>query len=128
MVPSSPPHPTGNLTDNNVISPTCSSQASPMSVKRSSLFAVEVPLDFVGKTFEYVFHYLLSSDGILTIGLYRCRPDDTLLFRHAKARAEIHESERSVPYGYVYVNPLPKDILSGNDLLYVLSHKQPCWA
>lgn len=105
-----------------------SSQSSPQSVKRSSLFAVEVPLDFVGRTFEYVFHYLLSSDGILTIGLYRCRPDDTLLYRHARARVELHESERSVPFGYVYVNPFPHDVLTGNDLLYVLSHKQPCWA
>jgi len=57
-----------------VVSPTLST-SSAMGVQRSSLFAVEVPLDFVGRTFEFVFHYLLSSDGILVIGLYRCRPD-----------------------------------------------------
>ncbi|KAI9986035.1 hypothetical protein PInf_024877 [Phytophthora infestans] len=121
-------------------SPTLSS-TSAMDVQRSSLFAVEVPLDFVGRTFEFVFHYLLSSDGILVIGLYRCRPDVML---HAsavhllsegqwtktatRARIEVSESERSVPFGYVYVNPQPHEVLTGNDLLYVLSDIQPCWA
>lgn len=89
---------------------------------------MEVPRDFVGKTFAYVFHHLLSSDGILTIGLYRCRPDDVLIYRRMSSRIELDENVRSVPYGYVYVNPFPEDILSGNDLLYVLSHKQPRWA
>lgn len=111
-----------------MMSPASSTISSPLSAKRSSLFAVEVPLEFVGQTFEYVFHSLLSSDGILTVGLYRCRPDDVLVYRNVRARVELHETERSVPFGYVYVNPFPQDILSGNDLLYVLSHKQPCWA
>ncbi|KAG2770981.1 hypothetical protein PC129_g6386 [Phytophthora cactorum] len=123
-----------------VASPTLSA-ASAMDVQRSSLFAVEVPLDFVGRTFEFVFHYLLSSDGILVIGLYRCRPD-VLLHSSAvhslmegqwtktasRARIEVPESERSVPFGYVYVNPQPHEVLTGNDLLYVLSDIQPCWA
>ncbi|KAF1777293.1 NAD(P)-binding domain [Phytophthora cactorum] len=123
-----------------VASPTLST-ASAMDVQRSSLFAVEVPLDFVGRTFEFVFHYLLSSDGILVIGLYRCRPD-VLLHSSAvhalmegqwtktasRARIDVPESERSVPFGYVYVNPQPHEVLTGNDLLYVLSDIQPCWA
>ncbi|RLN46829.1 hypothetical protein BBO99_00000763 [Phytophthora kernoviae] len=100
------------------------------NLQRSSLFAVEVPLDFVGRSFEYVFHYLLSSDDILVIGLYRCHP-----YMHPssekpeyKARVEFPENERSVPYGYVYVNPQPFEEITGDDLLYVLSDKQPCWA
>lgn len=119
--PATPPNPSTNGTD----SPNRSSFSSPQSVQRSSLFAVEVPLDFVGKQFEYVFHYLLSSDGILAIGLYRCRPDQGY---SNSSRINLKESERSVPFGYVYVNPFPKDVITGNDLLYVLSHKQPRWA
>ncbi|ETO83338.1 hypothetical protein F444_02639 [Phytophthora nicotianae P1976] len=121
-------------------SPTLST-TSAMDIQRSSLFAVEVPLDFVGRTFEFVFHYLLSSDGILVIGLYRCRPD-VMLHSSAvhvlsggqwtktatRARIEVSEDERSVPFGYVYVNPQPHEVLTGNDLLYVLSDIQPCWA
>ncbi|OWZ14766.1 Calcium-activated potassium channel subunit alpha-1 [Phytophthora megakarya] len=115
-----------------------------VGVQRSSLFAVEVPMDFVGRTFEFVFHYLLSSDAILVIGLYRCRPDAMLqpssihLLKEGqwvnetktapRARIEVPESERSVPFGYVYVNPQPHEILTRNDLLYVLSDIQPCWA
>lgn len=116
-----------------------------MGVQRSSLFAVEVPMDFVGRTFEFVFHYLLSSDGILVIGLYRCRPDAMLhssssvrlltegrwtneTKRDPRARIEVPERDRSVPFGYVYVNPQPHEVLTGNDLLYVLSDIQPCWA
>ncbi|KAE9021789.1 hypothetical protein PR001_g13303 [Phytophthora rubi] len=126
-----------------VASPTLST-SSAMGVQRSSLFAVEVPMDFVGRTFEFVFHYLLSSDGILVIGLYRCRPDAMLhsssvhLLNEGqwtnetksapRARIEIPESDRSVPFGYVYVNPQPHEVLTGNDLLYVLSDIQPCWA
>ncbi|TYZ62224.1 hypothetical protein PybrP1_002084 [[Pythium] brassicae (nom. inval.)] len=125
--PTSPLH-ANSSSSSTMLSPASSSITSPLSAKRSSLFAVEVPLEFVGRSFEYVFHALLSSDGILTVGLYRCRPDDVLVYRNARARVELHESERSVPFGYVYVNPFPQDILSGNDLLYVLSHKQPCWA
>ncbi|KAG7401293.1 hypothetical protein PHYBOEH_002097 [Phytophthora boehmeriae] len=125
------------------VSPTLSS-SSASSVQRSSLFAVEVPLDFVGRSFEFVFQYLLSSDGILVIGLYRCRPDVMLQTSspHAvndshlpsdnramhRARVEVPEYERSVPFGYVYVNPQPHEVLTGNDLLYVLSDIQPCWA
>ncbi|RLN89005.1 hypothetical protein BBJ28_00004127 [Nothophytophthora sp. Chile5] len=101
-------------------------------LERSSLFAVEVPSDFVGRSFEYVFHYLLSSDDILVIALYRCHP-----YIHSasakegeeyKARIEVPENERSVPFGYVYVNPQPYEVITGDDLLYVLSDKQPCWA
>uniref|UniRef100_H3HBR9 Uncharacterized protein n=1 Tax=Phytophthora ramorum TaxID=164328 RepID=H3HBR9_PHYRM len=114
-----------------VVSPAMSS-SSAAGVQRSSLFAVEVPLDFVGRTFEFVFHYLLSSDGMLVIGLYRCRPDAMLHSSSSKsaprARIEVPEGERSVPFGYVYVNPQPHEVLSGNDLLYVLSDIQPCWA
>ncbi|KAL4146465.1 hypothetical protein PRNP1_012329 [Phytophthora ramorum] len=126
-----------------VVSPAMSS-SSAAGVQRSSLFAVEVPLDFVGRTFEFVFHYLLSSDGMLVIGLYRCRPDamlhsssvhtftEGLWVNESKsaprARIEVPEGERSVPFGYVYVNPQPHEVLSGNDLLYVLSDIQPCWA
>ncbi|KAF1322508.1 Calcium-activated potassium channel subunit alpha, partial [Globisporangium splendens] len=122
--PLSPPNPNAG---SNAASPASSSSSPTGSVKRSSMFAVEVPLDFVGKSFEYVFQYLLSSDGILTIGLYRCRPDDSLHFHHVNARIQLDEKSRSVPYGYAYVNPFPEDILTGNDLLYVLSHKQPRW-
>ena len=152
--PSTPPG-SSNIDGLEVVSPAssvASSVASPHSVQRSSLFAVEVPLDFVGKTFAYVFQCLLSSDAILALGVYRCRPDPTLmdvitttepvelLTSHGgnnggdtvglrpKARIEQSDDERSVPFGFVYVNPAPGDILSGNDLLYVLSHKQPCWA
>jgi hypothetical protein len=126
-----------------VVSPTLST-SSAMGVQRSSLFAVEVPLDFVGRTFEFVFHYLLSSDGILVIGLYRCRPDAMFhsssvhslsegqwtneSIHSPSARIEVPEKERSVPFGYVYVNPQPHEVLTGNDLLYVLSDIQPCWA
>ncbi|GMF59379.1 unnamed protein product [Phytophthora fragariaefolia] len=107
-----------------VISPTLST-CSTMGVQRSSLFAVEVPIDFVGRSFEFVFHYLLSSDGILVIGLYRCRPDAMLhsssvhllnegLWTNEtktapRARIEVSEGERSVPFGYVYVNPQPHE-------------------
>ncbi|KAL3666259.1 hypothetical protein V7S43_008510 [Phytophthora oleae] len=121
-------------------SPTIST-SSALDVQRSSLFAVEVPLDFVGRTFEFVFHYLLSSDGILVIGLYRCRPDPMLqssavhsltegqwIKTAPRARIEAPETDRSVPFGYVYVNPQPHEVLAGNDLLYVLSDIQPCWA
>lgn len=100
-------------------------------VQRCSLFAVEVPRDFVGKTFAFVFHYLLSSDGILALGLYRCRPDLTLQKATddaPTARIEVDAEYRSVPFGFVYVNPFPNDTLTGNDLLYVLSDKQPFWA
>uniref|UniRef100_H3GXL6 RCK N-terminal domain-containing protein n=1 Tax=Phytophthora ramorum TaxID=164328 RepID=H3GXL6_PHYRM len=92
-------------------------------IQGSSLFAVEVPLDFVGRSFEYVLHYLLSSDDILVLGLYRCHP----YMDESKARVEVPESERSVPFGYVYVNPQPFEVITGDDLLYVLSDKQPCW-
>lgn len=96
---------------------------------RSSLFAVEVPLDFVGRSFEYVFHYLLSSDDILVIGLYRCHPYMNVMDeKEPKPRIEVPEKERSVPFGYVYVNPQPFEVVTGDDLLYVLSDKQPCWA
>ncbi|KAE8984581.1 hypothetical protein PR001_g23128 [Phytophthora rubi] len=95
---------------------------------RSSLFAVEVPLDFVGRSFEYVFHYLLSSDDILVIGLYRCHPYMNSMDEEPKPRIEVPEKERSVPFGYVYVNPQPFEVVTGDDLLYVLSDKQPCWA
>ncbi|RLN63378.1 hypothetical protein BBJ29_001734 [Phytophthora kernoviae] len=126
-----------------VVSPTLSS-SSTTSVQRSSLFAVEVPLDFVGRSFEFVFQYLLSSDGILVIGLYRCRPDAMLRTSSLhtldeaqwpnekrtmhRARIEVPENERSVPFGYVCTNPQPHEVLTGNDLLYVLSDIQPCWA
>lgn len=98
-------------------------------IQRSSLFAVEVPLDFVGRSFEYVFHYLLSSDDILVIGLYRCRPDmNGASETESKARIEVPEKDRSVPFGFVYVNPQPFEVITGDDLLYVLTNKQPCWA
>ncbi|KAG2838066.1 hypothetical protein PC116_g15712 [Phytophthora cactorum] len=98
-------------------------------LQRSSLFAVEVPLDFVGRSFEYVFHYLLSSDDILVIGLYRCHPYmNAANETESKARIEVPEKDRSVPFGYVYVNPQPFEVITGDDLLYVLSDKQPCWA
>ncbi|OWZ23602.1 hypothetical protein PHMEG_0001510 [Phytophthora megakarya] len=98
-------------------------------LQRSSLFAVEVPQDFVGRSFEYVFHYLLSSDDILVIGLYRCHSYmNTDSEGENKARIEVPENERSVPFGYVYVNPQPFEVVTGDDLLYVLSDKQPCWA
>lgn len=110
----------------------------PNQLQRCSLFAVEVPLDFVGKTFAFVFHYLLSSDGILALGLYRCRPDPILSGLASdgvlgggvapRARIQVDESERNVPFGYVSVNPRSTDRLTGNDLLYVLADKQPCWA
>ncbi|DBA04912.1 TPA: hypothetical protein N0F65_006914 [Lagenidium giganteum] len=122
--PLSPPN---GACDPTMHSP-ASSIMSPTSAQRSSLFAVEVPVDFVGKTFEYVFHYLLSSDGIVTVGLYRCRPDWSLMHGNTKNRIEQPDDQRGIPFGYVYVNPFPTDILSGNDLLYVLSHRQPCWA
>ncbi|KAL3666713.1 hypothetical protein V7S43_008337 [Phytophthora oleae] len=99
-------------------------EKSKPDLQRSSLFAVEVPLDFVGRSFEYVFHYLLSSDDILVLGLYRCHSNDT----EAKARIEVPDKDRNVPFGYVYVNPQPFEIVTGDDLLYVLSDKQPCWA
>jgi potassium large conductance calcium-activated channel subfamily M alpha protein 1 len=123
-IPSTPP---GTIKEENHFSPTSSigsSIISPHGIQRSSLFAVELPLDFVGKTFAYVYHYLLSSDAILTLGVYRCRPIE----QQTTARIEQQEKERHVPFGFVYVNPLPTDLLTGNDLLYVLSHKQPCWA
>jgi potassium large conductance calcium-activated channel subfamily M alpha protein 1 len=47
---------------------------------------------------------------------------------NGKARIEKLETERSVPFVFVYLNPLPTEIMTGNDLLYVLSPKQPCWA
>lgn len=103
-------------------------------LQRCSLFAVEVPLDFVGKSFAFVFHYLLSSDGILVLGLYRCRPDPLLSGSAVvpgaapRARVQVDRSERSVPFGYVSVNPRSTERLTGNDLLYVLADKQPCWA
>jgi len=98
-------------------------------LQRSSLFAVEVPLDFVGRSFEYVFHYLLSSDDILVLGLYRCHPYMNAADEGgAKARIQVPEEERSVPFGYVYVNPQPFEVITGDDLLYVLADKQPCWA
>ncbi|KAF0691117.1 Aste57867_17594 [Aphanomyces stellatus] len=108
-------------------------------LQRSSLFTCELPLDFVGKSFAYCFEYLLLSDAILTLGIYRCLPLDMIPSTDAflspvtsptksKARIEKHETERNVPFGYVYINPLPSEIMTGNDLLYVLSHKQPCWA
>lgn len=101
---------------------------SKSETQRSSLFAVEVPLDFVGRSFEFVFHYLLSSDDILVIGLYRCHAYMSAgSDRESKARVEVPEKDRSVPFGYVYVNPQPFEVISGNDLLYVLSDKQPCW-
>ncbi|OQR83568.1 calcium-activated potassium channel subunit alpha-1 [Achlya hypogyna] len=106
---------------------------------RSSLFTCELPLDFVGKTFAYCFEYLLMSDAILTLGVYRCLPLDMIPTcetmasppqspTKSKARIEKNETERAVPFGFVYLNPLPHEIMTGNDLLYVLSHKQPCWA
>ncbi|GMF23358.1 unnamed protein product [Phytophthora lilii] len=140
-LPSTPA--TGGGFGEAVGSPTPST-SSIMGDQRSSLFAVEVPLDFVGRSFEFVFHYLLSSDGILVIGLYRCRPDAMLHSSSVqslhegrwvnetkpapRARIEVPESDRSVPFGYVYVNPQPHEFLTGNDLLYVLSDIQPCWA
>ncbi|GMF09642.1 unnamed protein product [Phytophthora lilii] len=102
---------------------------SKSDLQRSSLFAVEVPLDFVGRSFEYAFHYLLSSDDILVIGLYRCHPYmNAAGDKESKARIEVPEKERSVPFGYVYVNPQPFEVITGDDMLYVLSDKQPCWA
>ncbi|ETW01196.1 hypothetical protein H310_06789 [Aphanomyces invadans] len=105
-------------------------------LQRSSLFTCELPLDFVGKTFAYCFEYLLLSDAILTLGVYRCLPPDLvpevssspLSPSKSKARIERNETDRAVPFGYVYLNPLASEIMTGNDLLYVLSHKQPCWA
>ncbi|RHY05408.1 hypothetical protein DYB36_008554 [Aphanomyces astaci] len=101
-------------------------------LQRSSLFTCELPLDFVGKSFAYCFEYLLLSDAILTLGVYRCLPPDLVPDvspqSTAKARIERHETERAVPFGYVYLNPLASEIMTGDDLLYVLSHKQPCWA
>lgn len=118
------------------LSPTTTYQQH--QLQHCSLFAVEVPLDFVGKTFAFVFHYLLSSDGILALGLYRCRPDSVLTGLGGdsgigeriapRARIQVDESERSVPFGYVSVNPRSTDRLTGNDLLYVLADKQPFWA
>ncbi|RHY33853.1 hypothetical protein DYB32_001366 [Aphanomyces invadans] len=43
------------------------------------------------------------------------------------SRIEIPEPLRPVPYGFAYVNPKPLDIMTGNDLIYVLAHKQPFW-
>ncbi|KDO31210.1 hypothetical protein SPRG_03828 [Saprolegnia parasitica CBS 223.65] len=108
-------------------------------LQRSSLFTCELPLDFVGKSFAYCFEYLLTSDAILTLGVYRCLPLDMIPTVGAmaspptspiksKARIERSEMDRAVPFGFVYLNPLPHEIMTGNDLLYVLSHKQPCWA
>ncbi|TMW64986.1 hypothetical protein Poli38472_009153 [Pythium oligandrum] len=116
-----------NSSTASMYSPTASDATGAASVQRSSMFTVEVPLEFIGKTFEYVFHHLLWSDGILTLGLYRCRPDRAL-WGGRKARIEMPDNDRSMPFGYVYVNPFPQDVLTGNDLLYVLSPKQPCWA
>ncbi|KAI9922606.1 hypothetical protein PsorP6_000409 [Peronosclerospora sorghi] len=102
---------------------------SKLETQRSSLFAVEVPLDFIGRSFEYVFHYLLSSDDMLVIGLYRCHPyTNAPNDGETKARIEVPEKERRVPFGFVYVNPQPFEVITGEDLLYVLSDRQPYWA
>ncbi|TDH70603.1 uncharacterized protein CCR75_006418 [Bremia lactucae] len=98
-------------------------------LQRSSLFAVEVPPDFVGRSFEYVFHYLLSSDDMLAIGLYRCLSSmKTASGTEYQERVDVPGNSRSVPFGYVYINPQPFEVITGDDLLYVLSDSQPCWA
>ncbi|OQR91427.1 calcium-activated potassium channel subunit alpha-1 [Achlya hypogyna] len=159
----------------NVSSPVKPGATTPNAIQRSALFTCEMPTDFVGKTFGYVFDYLLASDSILTLGIYRCLPAETydeaarelpnvnlgfgcppivspttedsaagfadvvsplpspvvarppLPRRRGSSRIEIPESSRPVPYGFAYVNPKPHDIMTGNDLIYVLAHKQPYW-
>ncbi|OQS05090.1 calcium-activated potassium channel subunit alpha-1 [Thraustotheca clavata] len=164
----------------NVSSPVKPGIPTPNAIQRSSLFTCEMPADFVGKTFGYVFDYLLASDSILTLGIYRCLPIDpaevippplnsppsmaeplgfgspplaprteaqspTELLSPTKlaspppvqepypprprvsSRIEIPEPIRPIPYGFTYVNPKSHDIMTGNDLIYVLAHKQPYW-
>ncbi|CAK5150666.1 unnamed protein product [Aphanomyces euteiches] len=146
----------------NVSSPVKPGAPSRNAVQRSALFTCEMPTDFVGKTFGYVFDYLLASDAILTLGIYRCVDHVSLVeaappspvplsptaatilelqqFAPASpvegdltplltptSRIEIPEQHRPVPYGFAYVNPKPHDIMTGNDLIYVLAHKQPYW-
>jgi len=107
----------------NVSSPIKPNAPVPSAIQRSALFTCEMPSDFVGKNFAYVFDYLLCSDAILTLGIYRCLP----IVVQSPIRIDIPEQNRAVPYGFAYVNPMPHDIMSGNDLIYVLAHKQPCW-
>ncbi|KDO31181.1 hypothetical protein SPRG_03799 [Saprolegnia parasitica CBS 223.65] len=157
----------------NVSSPVKPGAPTPHAIQRSSLFTCEMPTDFVGKSFGYVFDYLLASDSILTLGIYRClpvaeTPEPTVMDandlcgssnvgfgsppltpneatslpgipevlsppvrilsrRRGSSRIEIPEPVRPVPYGFAYVNPKSHDIMTGNDLIYVLAHKQPYW-
>ncbi|ETW01212.1 hypothetical protein H310_06801 [Aphanomyces invadans] len=142
----------------NVSSPVKAGNPTRTAVQRSALFTCEMPMDFVGKTFGYVFDHLLASDAILTLGIYRCVDHTTLAevppsaslppmsptgsperippapvegaltpLVNPTSRIEIPEPLRPVPYGFAYVNPKPLDIMTGNDLIYVLAHKQPFW-
>ncbi|KAF0691188.1 Aste57867_17536 [Aphanomyces stellatus] len=144
----------------NVSSPVKPGVPARMAIQRSALFTCEMPTDFIGKTFGYVFDCLLASDAILTLGIYRCVDHVSLVesgpppllsptsipstmpefpinspiasgdlapLLTPTSRIEIPEASRPVPYGFAYVNPKPHDIMTGNDLIYVLAHKQPYW-
>lgn len=93
------------------------------SYPRSSLYACEVPPEFIGKPFSFVFENLLASDAIMTLGIYRCRSAGL-----QRPRIRLAEDQRPVPYGYVYINPDPDQTLTGNDMLYILAPRQPRWS
>ena len=109
----------------------------------SSFFAVEVPITLVGQTYQCVLWNLLKWDGgILPLGLYRslqrggkngeyydphCDSDNAAHRSTRASRIQDDPNSRVTPYGFVYVNPPPHEIVTGNDLLYVLAQKQPEW-
>ncbi|RHY13888.1 hypothetical protein DYB36_005129, partial [Aphanomyces astaci] len=90
----------------NVSSPVKAGAPARMAVQRSALFTCEMPMDFVGKTFGYVFDHLLASDAILTLGIYRC-VDHTALAEASTPLAPMS------PTGMEEVTPPPEPFEEG---------------
>lgn len=87
------------------------------SANPNTVFTVPVPLNCQHQTFSWIFHTLLASDGLLCLGLYRqvsehsSNSNDPLTF--------------AAPYGMVVMNPHDQDIVTNQDLLYVVAKAQP---
>nr|CCA17257.1 calciumactivated potassium channel subunit alpha1 pu [Albugo laibachii Nc14] len=77
---------------------------------QSSLYATKAPKHLVGRSFEEMFQGLLLSEGMLVLGFFRYLRDG-----------------ENASLGYVYTSPSPAELVTEDDLLYILSHRQPSW-
>ena len=95
----------------------------------SSLDKVDIPFQFLGKSFSFLFQCLYESEGVIAISLYRYPKrstpsvsgrDDNIL-RYGKATPGMTGSQRSTrSLPYVITAPHPDIVLQLYDEVFVL--------